>query len=170
MDERASMAIRATVLAMVALLISGGASALGPENRPPTIGVVIGAPDADFVNPLNASAEATDPDGDAVRFVWMLDGQTISEDENVTYHVLPGYRNLTLVVDDNNGSRAYRYWEFVSPEPPGWNDIPDNDGNRLMFWLLLGIPGSLLAITIGIILFRPLRKGKGKDGRNDGPR
>jgi len=129
-----------------------------PVNDAPVVDALIG-PGLGMVgdNVVNASVRAHDPEGDAFSFTWLLDGEEIASGPNLTYCLFPGPRNLTLVMMDAPGDATVLTFLLEVDPPPGWDDRPDNDRNRAIFWAVFGLSGLL---ALGFIAWSLLGGGK----------
>ncbi len=130
-------------------------------NTPPEDIEIIGIPsDGRIENPLNASVTFSDPDGDEVNITWLLDGEEIGTGNSIQRYVYPGRHNLTVVLDDGNGS-VVQVSRILDPIPPsGWNDEPNNNKNDLIFWSIFGAGGIIFGAVAAWIW---LSKGPSDD-------
>ncbi len=130
-------------------------------NTPPENIEITGIPsDGRIENPLNASVTFTDPDGDEVTTTWLLDGEEIGSGNSIQRYVYPGRHNLTVVLDDGNGSVVQVSRTLDPIPPPGWNDEPDNRRNELIFWSIFGAGGMIFGAVAAWIW---LSKGPSDD-------
>ena len=131
---------------------------VNPVNDLPAIENVSAAmEEGEWRNPINASAEAYDVDGDPLTYSWFVDGEKILEGRNITWYLFPGTHELTLLVEDGNGGSASMNWTVTARAPPGWDDEPDNDRNRIMFWLIFGAGGVIFTAAL-IWVFKERRE------------
>jgi len=129
-----------------------------PVNDAPELGdIVIEGDPLSLVNPLIASINATDVDGDQLEITWYLDQEEMGIGPKIQYYIYPGRKNLTVVVNDGNGG-ILSTWAIVDPlPPPGWGEEPDNTRNRIIFWTIFG-SGAFLFTALTSWVF--LSKGK----------
>jgi hypothetical protein len=143
--------MRGTVI-LVPLILALLIPAMASGNQPPADVRIEGIPDDGRIeNPLNASVSYTDPDGDIVSIRWLLDGEEVATGPSIQRYVYPGKHNLTVELDDGNGS-VVRSSRILDPvPPPGWGDEPDNRRNELIFWAIFGSGGLIFATAVAWI-------------------
>jgi hypothetical protein len=129
-------------------------SMVGADNLPPRIVQVSGPMNGTIENPLIIGITALDPEGDNVTCSWYVDGEPVGYGPDLTYFLLPGHRNVTVVISDLEGGTTQRSWTFSAIPPPGWSDEPDNGRNRFIFWTIFGLSSLVLMMILGTILFR----------------
>ncbi len=125
------------------------------NDAPQIINLTIEGDPKALVNPLVASLDATDIDGDHLDITWYLDQDEIGEGPEIQYYIYPGRKNLTVVVDDGKGGTTST-WTYLDPiPPPGWGEEPDNTRNRIIFWSIFG-SGAIIftALTAWVFLSR----------------
>ena len=117
-------------------------------NSPPQNVEINGIPeDGRIENPLNATVSFIEPDGDVVSIRWLLDGEEIATGQSVRRYVYPGTYNLTVELNDGNGS-VVKMSRILDPiPPPGYGEKPDNRKNDLIFWSIFGAGGIIFALT-----------------------
>lgn len=100
-----------TLLALLLVLLmlvacSGGSSDDNdtPTNRPPTVSLRLNPTSGQAPLEITATADATDPDDDALSFSWQVDGQANSETGNELRFVLeqPGTYPIRVTVSDGS--------------------------------------------------------------------
>jgi hypothetical protein len=133
---------------LLAFILLPVISGIASGNSPPENIIITGIPqDGRIENPLNATISFEDPDGDNVSVTWLLDGEEIGKGYSIIRYIYPGRKNLTAVLDDNNGS-VIQVSRIVDPvPPPGWGDKPDNRRNELIFWTIFGSGGLIFALA-----------------------
>lgn len=138
-----------------------------PVNDPPEILNVDHNLEGEVLkNPFNATVKARDVDGDPLTYLWLLDGEEIPGDRNITYYIYPNERNLTLVVSDGKGGETTMSWNVEADPPPGWGEKPDNSRNRLIFWVIFGSGGLIFTGGLVWVYFSGKREDE-SDGSDD---
>ncbi len=117
------------LLTVVVLTFSGclGGDGTG-KNLPPQVSVTIesGSEVVDQGRPISFVAEAEDPDGEVVKYLWDFgDGETDTDDEVTHSYTLPGNYIVFLTVEDNDGAQSTNAHHLTYIEVLTANQDPD---------------------------------------------
>ncbi|MCD6383641.1 MAG: PKD domain-containing protein [Thermoplasmata archaeon] len=108
---------------------------------------------------VNLSANAVDPDGDALNFVWYVDGEEALKGREGGVYLQPGNHTISLNVSDGKGGRCI-YVRVISVPPAegeanGEREVPLLKEKRISLYVLL-----IIAVIVILFLYRSLALSK----------
>lgn len=135
------------------------------QDDPVIRGIELRGDPTDLENPVNATVDVFDPDGDELTITWRLNGEPVMYGPCFRRYVYPGRKNLSVIVDDGQGGIDEEWVEISTRPPPGWGERSDNTRNRVIFWLIFGSGGLIIA---GAVFWTWIRKPEVHMKKNNG--